>query len=373
MDVYVIGGTMAYATPANVEIIIEDYSENRSWSDKYKSEVKQILNNYYQSPQFISAQRSRQLSMRDGTLQEDYKGGDIHTEVKLSFNDGYRIRNKDKCKKNYLGLGMDFYGNYLETMIRGHVPRHTTEIDHMLNGFVNHNAYCFADKNICNHRIENHRIEYVDVFRECIEYKKSQGLTLKRILQPLIKDQANLGYGYYKTSILPIENYALRHGKRYVVDYDKEGMLLIDKARDVMDLANQFEENLSDPLTYNYYLCASNIFHMVKESRPEYKWLTFEWVQFVVKQKDQSDCHSMTDTCNYVRMCDHCKGEVAIRLRISKDDPELDGLGVGWPETVEVLEGNDRGMEQDYYTIDNFCSGTCVHLQGEFRHMMAKD
>ena len=74
-----------------------------------------------------------------------------------------------------------------------------------------------------------------------------------------------------------------------------------------------------------------------------------------------------------VKVCSHCNEYPAVTLKLCKEDPDLDGMGVGWPETVDVLEDNDVGDDKDFYIIRNFCSGTCIHLSGEFKHAMASD
>jgi hypothetical protein len=72
-------------------------------------------------------------------------------------------------------------------------------------------------------------------------------------------------------------------------------------------------------------------------------------------------------------MCSHCGEHPATTLKITKHDPDLDGLGVGWPETIEVLEDNDIGEDPDFYFVTGYCSETCIHLAGEYRHAMAED
>lgn len=74
-----------------------------------------------------------------------------------------------------------------------------------------------------------------------------------------------------------------------------------------------------------------------------------------------------------VKMCSHCGEYEAVTLKLSKQDPDLDGMGVGWSETEDVLEDNDVGDDKDFYIIKNFCSGSCIHLAGEFKHGMASD
>jgi hypothetical protein len=73
------------------------------------------------------------------------------------------------------------------------------------------------------------------------------------------------------------------------------------------------------------------------------------------------------------KMCSHCGETPAVTLRITKHDPDLDGLGVGWPETLAILENGDEDEDPDYYVITGFCSETCIHLAGEFKHAMAQD
>lgn len=73
------------------------------------------------------------------------------------------------------------------------------------------------------------------------------------------------------------------------------------------------------------------------------------------------------------KMCSHCEESPAIELRIDKENPDLDGMGVGWAETLEVMEDSDIGDDPKFYTINDFCSGTCIHLAGEYAHAMAED
>jgi hypothetical protein len=73
------------------------------------------------------------------------------------------------------------------------------------------------------------------------------------------------------------------------------------------------------------------------------------------------------------KMCAHCGETPAVTLRIAKEDPDLDGMGVGWHETLKVLEDNDIGDDPDFYVINRYCSGSCIHLTGEFNHAMAED
>jgi hypothetical protein len=47
------------------------------------------------------------------------------------------------------------------------------------------------------------------------------------------------------------------------------------------------------------------------------------------------------ETMSKENMCSHCGEQPAVTLKITKHDPDLDGLGVGWPETLAVLEDND--------------------------------
>lgn len=73
------------------------------------------------------------------------------------------------------------------------------------------------------------------------------------------------------------------------------------------------------------------------------------------------------------KMCSHCGESEALTLKFDKEDPDLDGMGVGWPETLEILSEHDTGEDPVVYTVEDFCSGTCVHLAGEMAHAMAKD
>lgn len=73
------------------------------------------------------------------------------------------------------------------------------------------------------------------------------------------------------------------------------------------------------------------------------------------------------------KMCSHCGESPALTLKITKHDPDLDGLGVGWPETLDVLVDNDIGDDPDFYFVTGFCSETCIHLSGEYRHALARD
>ncbi|MBZ5613240.1 MAG: hypothetical protein LAO23_04455 [Acidobacteriia bacterium] len=79
------------------------------------------------------------------------------------------------------------------------------------------------------------------------------------------------------------------------------------------------------------------------------------------------------ETQSAKEMCSHCGESPALTLKITKHDPDLEGLGVGWPETLDVLEDNDIGDDPDFYFVTGFCSETCIHLAGEYRHAMARD
>jgi len=73
----------------------------------------------------------------------------------------------------------------------------------------------------------------------------------------------------------------------------------------------------------------------------------------------------------------HCQVSTGLTIRdtvqLERENPDLDGMGVGWPETLAILENNDIGEDENYYIIDDFCSGTCIHLAGEYDHAMARD
>jgi len=71
-------------------------------------------------------------------------------------------------------------------------------------------------------------------------------------------------------------------------------------------------------------------------------------------------------------MCAHCGEEEAVTLRVNKEDPSLSGVDVGWWETTEILENSDVGDDAEFYTIEDFCSGTCIHFAGEYRHAMVE-
>ena len=79
------------------------------------------------------------------------------------------------------------------------------------------------------------------------------------------------------------------------------------------------------------------------------------------------------ETMSTKGMCSYCGEQPAVTLNITKHDPDLDGLGVGWPGTLAVLEDNDIGDDPDFYIITSYCSETCIHFAGEYNHAMAKD
>jgi len=74
------------------------------------------------------------------------------------------------------------------------------------------------------------------------------------------------------------------------------------------------------------------------------------------------------------KMCSHCGENPAVTLKITKQDPDLDGLGVGCYETLEVLQDNDiSDDDSDFYLVTGYCSETCIHLAGEYAHAMVRD
>lgn len=72
-------------------------------------------------------------------------------------------------------------------------------------------------------------------------------------------------------------------------------------------------------------------------------------------------------------MCSHCGEAPAVTLRIAKEEPDLDGNGVAWSETQAILDDNDTQEDNDFYVIETFCSKSCIHLAGEFKHAMGRD
>jgi hypothetical protein len=77
-------------------------------------------------------------------------------------------------------------------------------------------------------------------------------------------------------------------------------------------------------------------------------------------------------------MCEWCGQEPAVSLTFSRKavengDEDLNGCGIGWYETQELIIGyvslDDR---VDEVTIDDYCSRDCIHLAGEFKHGMAE-
>jgi len=53
-------------------------------------------------------------------------------------------------------------------------------------------------------------------------------------------------------------------------------------------------------------------------------------------------------------MCRHCGESPAVTLRIPKDNPDLDGNGVGWSETAEILDDEDLGDDSNFYVITGY-------------------
>jgi hypothetical protein len=73
-------------------------------------------------------------------------------------------------------------------------------------------------------------------------------------------------------------------------------------------------------------------------------------------------------------MCD----ESATVLKFNKQavdngDEDLDGAGIGWCETRELIENLDSGEDEENYTIYGYCSSTCIHFAGELAHAGARD
>jgi hypothetical protein len=76
--------------------------------------------------------------------------------------------------------------------------------------------------------------------------------------------------------------------------------------------------------------------------------------------------------------CAHCGEYPAVTLRLNKaavenGEESLDGLGIGWSETLDVIEDHDTGESEDEYTLEDFCSLECIHFAGEFEHGMSED
>ena len=76
----------------------------------------------------------------------------------------------------------------------------------------------------------------------------------------------------------------------------------------------------------------------------------------------------------FCRMCD----EPATVLKLNKQavengDEDLDGMGVGWSETLELIMDLDTGEDEENYTIEGYCSGVCLHLAGELEHAETRD
>ncbi len=72
------------------------------------------------------------------------------------------------------------------------------------------------------------------------------------------------------------------------------------------------------------------------------------------------------------KMCSHCGVAPARTLKITKHDPDLDGMGVGCYETQAILDAHDDG-DPNFYLVTGYCSETCIHLAGEYDHAMARD
>jgi len=77
------------------------------------------------------------------------------------------------------------------------------------------------------------------------------------------------------------------------------------------------------------------------------------------------------------QMCEWCGQEPAVSLTFSRKavengDEDLNGCGIGWYETQELIIGY-AGLDDrvDEFTIDDYCSRDCIHLAGEFEHGMA--
>lgn len=79
------------------------------------------------------------------------------------------------------------------------------------------------------------------------------------------------------------------------------------------------------------------------------------------------------------KMCKHCGEEPMVDLKFSQravenGDEDLNGMGIGWAETGELLlewdwnRPDNQPEDDDTFTVEGYCSKECLHLDGEFRH-----
>jgi hypothetical protein len=73
------------------------------------------------------------------------------------------------------------------------------------------------------------------------------------------------------------------------------------------------------------------------------------------------------------KMGAYCAEQPATQLVIQEED-DLDGLGIGWPEPLELIQDHAVEKAEDgRYVVEDYCSKTCIHLAGEMKHSLTKN